>query len=249
MTRRVRRGLGRMREDDGMSMVEVLVSMVISTILLAAVSALVINGVRTSDAANQRTNATAQMRTAADRMTKQLRTVDSYDGSARAIIVAEAERIGFYAKLDTLDLSDPAAGATAQVPSVIWLWSRDVASGTREICQQVYRGTPSGTTFTFPVGATSPTAVRTCQVVARDLSPAAPRPLFTYLTTADITYRADGSSISSVAVDAAGTVPAAGIPSVQSVEIWMTSAMRTQDAVRDHSTVARVTFINLTARS
>ena len=48
-------------------------------------------------------------------------------------------------------------------------------------------------------------------------------PLFTYLTTADATYRADGSSVSSVTVDAAGTVPAAGIASIQSVEVWMTS--------------------------
>ena len=96
-----------MRGDDGMSMVEVLVTMVISTVLLAAVSAMVICGVRTSDAANQRNNATAQMRTAADRMTKQLRTADSYDGTTHAIIVAEAERIGFYAKLDTLDLQRP----------------------------------------------------------------------------------------------------------------------------------------------
>lgn len=239
----------RVQDDEGMTVVEVLVTMVISTVLLAAISAMVINGIRTADAANQRTNATAEMRTAADRMTKQLRTADSYDGSTKAIIVAEAERIGFYAKLDTLDLAAAGVGSTAQVPSVIWLWSRDGTDTTQEICQQVYRGTQSGTSFTFPAGATDPAATRTCQVLARGLSRTPIRPMFTYLTTADTTYRADGSSVSTIAVDAAGTVPGTDIASIQSVELWMTSAMRTQEATRNHSTVARVTFINLTARS
>lgn len=249
MTRLARLVPGRMRDDEGVTLVEVLITMVISTVLLAAISAMVINGVRTADAANQRTNATAQMRTAADRMTKQLRTADSYNGSTQAIIVAEAERIGFYAKLDTLDLTAAGVGSTAQVPSVIWLWTRNGAGTTREICQQVYRGTPSGTTFSFPSGATDRNAARTCQVVARGLSRTPTRPLFTYLKNVDTTYRTDGSSVSSVTAGGTGAVTGTDIATIQSVEVWMTSAMRTQDATRNHSTVARVTFINLSARS
>lgn len=243
-------GLGRLLRagrsaDAGVSMVEVLVTMVVSSVLLAAVSAMVVSGVRSADASTQRANATQEMRVATDRMTKQLRTAASYDGSVKPFIVAEAERVGFYAKLDTLDLTAPNAGSQDQVPSVIWLWTRNGSNNTREICQQVYRAIPSGASFTWPAGATNPAATRTCKVVARGLSRTPGHPLLTYLKTSDTTYRADGSSVSTVPASA-GTVATADMAAVASVEVWLESSMRTQDAVQDHATVARVTFINLT---
>ncbi len=246
MSARLHRALRAARHDDtGISLVEVLVTMVVSSVLLAAISAMVINGVRTADAANQRNDATAQMRTATDRMTKQLRTAASYDGSVKPFIVAERERVGFYAKLDTLDLSRADVASQEQVPSVVWLWTRNGAGGTREVCQQVYRAVPSGAGFTWPAGAQSPTATRTCQVVARNLSRTPARPLFTFLKATDATMRADGSSVSTVPVDGAGAVVGNDITTIGSVEVWMESSVRTQDTVQDHATVARVTFINL----
>ncbi len=251
MTRRIARLVraGWRADDRGMSVVELLVGMVISTLLLASVSAMVISGARTSDAANQRNQAVNELRIAADRMTKQLRTADSYDGNVPAIIVAEPQRIGFYAKLDTLDLTAANAGSQTQMPSVIWLWTRASADGKRELCQQVYRGTLVGANITFPAGAQSPGAARTCQVVARGLSATPPHSFFTYLKRTDATLNADGSSVSTVPVDGSGNVAAGDIPLVESVEIWMTAALRTQDTSKNPSTVARVTFINITSRS
>lgn len=248
MIARFRAALRSARDDSGISMVEVLVTMTVSTVLLAAVSAMVISGVRSADASTQRANATQEMRIATDRMTKQLRTAVSYDGSVKPFIVAEAERVGFYAKLDTLDLTASNAGSQEQVPSVVWLWSRNGTGSTREICQQVYRAIPSGASFTWPAGAIDPAATRTCKVVARGMSRTPAHPLFTYLKTSDTTYRADGSSVSSIP-DSAGTIATADISSIGSVEVWLQSSVRTQDAVRNHSTVARVTFINLTMGS
>ena len=227
MTRRIARLVraGWRDDDRGMSVVELLVAMVISTLLLASVSAMVISGCATVDAANQRDQAVnGQMRIAADRMTKQLRTADSYNGNTQAIIVAEAERIGFYAKLDTLDLTAADAGSPTQIPSVIWLWTRNGAGTAREICQQVYRGTPGGDELHVPErGDRARNAARTCQVVARGLSRDARRTrLFTYLKNADATYRTDGSSVSSVTAGRHRHRHRADIATIQSVEVWMT---------------------------
>lgn len=222
-------------------MAEMVVSIGVGTLIMAAVSTTLIQGVRITDGLDQRNERESHVRVAMDRITKQVRTIASPDGTIPAIISATGDEIGFYAKINTYDLTDPDVGDSEPLPSVVWLWTRDMADGRRELCQQMVQGTVAVTGVTYP-DLRIPTS-RTCQRVASGLSSSAPHPTFTYLRRIDTTLRADGSTESTIP-SVGGVVAAADYTTVQSVEFWLTYDAGARTDVPDVSTVARVSFFN-----
>lgn len=231
----------RQRDDAGLTLAEMVASIGVGTLVMAAVGTTLIQGVRITDGLDQRNERESQVRVAMDRITKQVRTIASPDGTTPAIISATGEELGFYAKLNTYDLTDPDVGTSEPLPSVVWLWTRDMADGRHELCQQVVQGTVTGTGVTYPdLRAQSS---RTCQRVASGLSSSAPYPTFTYLRRIDTTLRTDGSTESTIPA-AGGVVAEADYTNVQSVEFWLTYDAGARTDVPDVSTVARVSFFN-----
>lgn len=190
------RGLSRRPQgDDGMTLAELSVSMIIGTIVLAAVAAVFVGATRTSRAVNARVSTTADARVAMEAMTRGLRVaVDPPMPSApSAFVTATTSSVKFYASV-----TQPGV-ATDPAPTLV---SYQYDSVKR--CLSRTRTPAAGTSpnFTFTSGAGT-----TCLAYG---TLGAGGPLFSYYTT--------GQATIPIAV-VNGVVTAADLPSIQSVGI------------------------------
>jgi prepilin-type N-terminal cleavage/methylation domain-containing protein len=244
---RLRRG---MRPDDGVSLMEMVVSMAVGSILLAAVGALTVKMIGYLDAQDKRNAATQQMGTAMDLTAKQIRTTFKPPGNRPAVLLAGPETYGFYANLQSLPVGgavNPTAAPATFTPEEVWIWTETLTTGRERLCDQVRPLTVDAKgVIVPPVLDLSVTGNRTCHEVIANVSAVAsngsPAPAtFRYLD-ADDPLGSKGVSTSSLALDAAGKVVTT--TAIQAVEITVTVNAGTRKRPVVVTATNRITYVN-----
>lgn len=229
----VRRLLSRLRGDQGLTLAEMVVSISVGSVLLLAVTAIMVAQVRNVDGLDKRNVATTQAGNALDLVTKQLRTATPVPGKD-PFITATGTEVGFYANLNSSSTAAPRAAFT---PQEVWIWTRTV-NGKRQLCNQV-RAIPAGAATSNLVTAGN----RTCRVLVADMAAQGGTPLFTFLSKSDPISSA-GSAVSSLTLTAGGAVQS--LTDIGAVQITLPVKA---DTARDDNvvtTTSRVTLFNQT---
>ena len=89
----------RQASDEGFGLPELLVSMAIFGVVIAAIAAVFANSIETVRFVSTKTATTADARTAMEAMTRSLRVAIAPTGHASAIVEADADHIVFYSSL------------------------------------------------------------------------------------------------------------------------------------------------------
>jgi prepilin-type N-terminal cleavage/methylation domain-containing protein len=237
------------RRDEGVSLMEMVVSMAVGSILLAAVGALTVRMIGYLDNQDKRNAATQQMGTAMDLAAKQIRTTYK-PGVRSAVIVAGPETYGFYANLQSLPTvvaANPTAPPVTFTPEEVWIWTETLSTGRERLCDQVRPlSLDAKGVVQYPAPDLSLAANRTCHEVLSSVSAlasdgtAAPA-TFRYLD-ADDPLGSKGVSTSSLAVDASGNV--VKTTSIQAVEITVTANAGTRKRPVVVTATNRITYVN-----
>jgi Tfp pilus assembly protein PilW len=153
------------RGEEGFTLPELLVGIIIGMIVLLAALTLLDNTVSISSNVGKRVDATQRGRTALDRITRDLNSMVCLPGSTTldALISGSDTSVDMYADLGN--------GSTSQPPQRRTI---TYSSTTRRITESVYTPTGSAGSYVFP---TSPTATRT---LLSDVVQDGTTPIFTY---------------------------------------------------------------------
>lgn len=192
------------RDDDGFSLMELLVALAIGSIVLTAVMMVFVNGMRGTAKVTDRADATARARTTTDIMSSLLQAAICNNNTA-PITNATATSITFTANLGSADT------ATVQY-RLRW----DAA--TRNVYQDTYNGVlqSDGVTVLFP---SSPSATR---LIGSNMAPADGATLFSY-------YPFD-SSVGTISATAA-TAPVTNANILKSIVAITTNLMALPERV------------------
>lgn len=249
--RRALAGLRRgVRHDDGVSLMEMVVSMAVGSILLAAVGALTVKMIGYLDVQDKRNAATQQMGTAMDLAAKQIRTTYKPSGDLPAVLFAGPETYGFYANLQSLPsggAANPTAAPATFTPEEVWIWTETLPTGRERLCDQVRPLTLDAKGKIVPPGLDlSAARNRTCHEILSSVSAVAsdgtPAPAtFRYLD-ADDPLGSKGVSTSSLALDAAGKVVTS--TAIQAVEITVAVNAGTRKRPVIVTATNRITYVN-----
>lgn len=195
--------------DAGMTLIELLVAMVISTILIIMVSQVTMMSFRTARFASTKIFATAQSRTAMERMMKLLRVAVVPSGLTGAFVSASYDSVRFYTALKTdSTANDP-------LPTYVeYYWDPTTTCLTEAMTPaRVITPTPSlGSPYAWDTGRTTRCLVK----LATD--PTAAAPLLTYYSSAAI--GSDGSTPTALTIGATGMTTATMLL-IRSVEITL----------------------------
>ncbi len=242
MIRRLRRSVpdARVHDDEGMSLVELLVAMAVTLVLGAMVSMFFIDATQATRKTDGRNEISSQGRVAMDSWSKLLRTVEDPDlaGTLPRIQQMDANRIVFYASLDNRTAVPNASGAinyaTDGLPIKVELW---YDATTKELRERRWTGTRDA------LGVASWTGTPSERVVARNVGLVGTRPLFAPLRNTDVDTNADGYSDSTI--PGAGTaLTSASLSLVDGVEVVFTSSAGTGRTGAVQTFVSRIAFVN-----
>lgn len=168
----------RPRGDEGVGLPELLVSMAMFGIVVAALGAVFVGLLDTTRIASTRTATTADARIAMEAMTRSLRVAIVPPGEEAAITVSEPNRVQFYSSLARGPGQD-----SARPTRVTYVY--DAGSGCVNETQVLADGPVAGP-FTWPGGGTTKCLIRTS-------SP----PVFTYYTAGTI-EQLDGTVVAPI---------------------------------------------------
>jgi Tfp pilus assembly protein PilW len=217
MAARPDRRVGPARDDAGVSLVEVLVAMSLLLMILGFTVTTLINGMGKSRSAQVRADNTNTGKIALDRMTKALRVATTPVGEPAAFVTAGPREVEFYSSVGTR------TGSAVSGPKKYRIWVHGTgATGLcrpNDLCESV---TPA--TATVVSGATTYSwnpANTVTRILARQLAVPQTRPVFTYLKAGDATVQPDGTTLSSLGVDAGGLLTDVAMTQVDAVEIWL----------------------------
>lgn len=118
------------KDDSGFGLPELLVSMAVFGIVVAAVSAVFVNTIDSVRFVSTKTATTADVRIAMEAMTRSIRVAITPKGEAAAIVEAESDRIVFYSSLNR------GSGQTAARPTRM-TYEYDPTTGCLEEIQVV----------------------------------------------------------------------------------------------------------------
>lgn len=163
--------------DRGISLVELVVAMSVSSVLLLALGTVLAGTLRGSVSAGQRVTSSSELRSALDTMGRRLRLAVVPSGQPAAFVTATTTSVSFYASLLPAGTTGCAGGTTACPPSrVDYTVAPDCLWETRTVAVS----TASGWSWDTTAGAVP---VKTC--LARQAVDTGP-PLFTYYAGTDV---------------------------------------------------------------
>jgi len=154
--------LVRATDDQGLSMTELLITMMIASILMIAMGTMFVSGLRQNRTVTGKTTSTADARIAMEAMTRALRVATIPPGQSAAVVSATPTAVSFYSSIGaSTQTTDPK-------PSLVTF---RIDTTNRCLWREVTPATVVGTTWTWP------TANKVQSCVARgDIA----SPLFTY---------------------------------------------------------------------
>ncbi len=172
----------RLRQQDGMTLPEVLVTLTIAMVVSFAVFSLVETVMRRTAETSDRVESTQRARTAMDQITRQLRSqvcawrADPSWSAARSIDTASATSIGFFT-----DLSDESAGTAPRLNTVTLgadgVISETTTTGVRSPVDPAKVSYPNPvTTRTLVTNVTVPTGEVLFQYFSFDMTKTPPQP-------------------------------------------------------------------------
>jgi prepilin-type N-terminal cleavage/methylation domain-containing protein len=199
LTARHRRSLD-LRGEEGFTLPELLVGMIIGTIVLMAALTMLDTTVSLGTKVNKRVDATQRGRTALDRITRDLRSQVCVPGDPAldSLIAASDNTADVYT-----DLGDGSAAKPPQRRTIIFDPTQ------RTIVERVYTATGSAGNYVFPGTPTQ------TQTLLSDVIQDGTTPVFTYYpvdTTPD-------DDVDPAPLNASGAVPAANLDSVARIRI------------------------------
>lgn len=173
----------RLRAQDGMTLVELLVTMAIMSVVSLATFSLIDVTLRRSGEITARVDTVQRGRSAMDAMTRQLRSQICLGFSpARAITVGTDSSVTFYSYMGDPSTKSTAVSATATAtPIVAELRTLSLESGT--ILERRWTGTPAPTLplgYTFATQATGTRELLKPVQLVRDTTTNTDVPLFRY---------------------------------------------------------------------
>lgn len=209
--------MNRLRRDDaGMGLVELLVSMMVGAIVLTAAAVLFTGSFESSRTTTSRVNATAEARLAMDTVARRLRVAATPGAEASAFRVANARQMTFFASLSVVGTNDP-------LPTLVdYRVQGDCLQETR---------TPGVETAGV---VTWPTSGARTQCLARGAISTDGSALFSYYTSG-----VAAAPVSSLSLDLTAR------QSVQSAQVTLAVGDARDTAVRPTRVQTRVTLANL----
>ncbi len=227
--------------DDGVSLVELLVVMLLTTLLGGMILATFVRGADAVYSADARGSATETTKVVTENLARSLRLAVDPDGtgSLTAFATATPTEATFYAadgtKTTALASPSPAASPTlrADAPPVkvrIWLDASGVVRQT------------TVPPVTDAAGTTTWTGAGTTRVLARHVVTGG-RPLFTYLAAGD-TPNTSGVTTTSLPNSAGTVTGATALAAIKSVETWVTIRSTKTKTASTTTAVGRVTLLN-----
>lgn len=238
--RRVDAGTGR---DDGTSLVELAITMMIMGVVIAATAMLVIGAQRTNTQTMNRVDQIQEARNGVERMSRTLRAsvmpsqlVSSCAGcSEDAFIQGATYEVQFYSNVDNPGNSVGPSRVTYEIT--------DTAPGVGDLVQSVQvpnSPVPTSTGYAYcnPVTDTSAAcqARVTRQVIARDVLVDPARPLFTY-------YDVNGAQL----VPSAGALTADQLRLVLAIEVRLEVQKQAANAAKPTEYIQRILLPNAQA--
>lgn len=223
---RVRAG----RDDAGVSLPELLVTMMLFVVVSIALSAVFLNATETMRFVATKTSTTADARIAMEAMSRSLRVAVIPKGETSAIVSARADRVEFFASLKR------SATQTADIPTKV-VYAYNPTTRCLEETQVVATARPGDAArpYEWTGAGTTKCLIRTNAA-----------PQFSYFNDGRIV----NTSVTPAATVAPLTVPAGGLAlaarqSVVSVETTIVVQDPTATDVRGTLTVNRVTLTNV----
>jgi Tfp pilus assembly protein PilW len=144
---RLRRAMAR-RQDHGLSVVELVVSMMITSIVLAGVGAVFVGVMRVVRVVSVKTTTTADARIGLEAMTRSLRVTSRPEGVVAAFTSATPTSVSFYSSLNR--------GTTGEPPQtlVAYSWNGTCLNESRTPAQAISSPPIAGPSYTWPSTAT-----------------------------------------------------------------------------------------------
>jgi prepilin-type N-terminal cleavage/methylation domain-containing protein len=181
----------RAKDDAGLTLVELVVTMAVGSIVLAAVGVVFVGVMRTVSTVNTTTNVTADARIGMESLTRGLRTAVKPKGENSAVLVAKPDEVQVYSSLNR-----PGDPTTDPIPTkVSFSWS----STTKCLNQTTVKGAAN----TGSDNATRPfvwTATPETKCVLRTSS----SPSFEYFTTGVIATGSPATAVPPLATPTSG---------------------------------------------
>lgn len=218
------------RDDSGLSLAELLLSMAVFGIVLTAVAAVLLNTLQTTRYAQVKTATTADTRIAMEAMTRTLRVALVPAGEPSAFVLADTDEVAFYSSLSR------GPGQNSERPTLV-TYTYDSTSGC--LNERQVLAVPTGN----PLRPLQWTGAATTSCLIRTFTP----PSFSYFDDGRLTED-DGSAVAPLAVPADGfssSRAAAAMGTIISVEISVD--LQDPDAVEVNGVQARdrVTLSNV----
>ncbi len=211
------------RRDDGTTVVELMVAMLVSSIVLTCLVTTFVGGLATTRFATTRSDATAEAKVALESVTRKLRVAVPPPAGGDVFVEATAHRVVFYASLG-------GRGATAEpLPTMVEF---SVDAGLNCL---VEARTPA--TGTAPPYVFDPANRRATCVARGDAAVMTAQPLFVF-------YK-NGGTVDRVPVDPAGAVAPADLNDIRSIDIDLAIRPLPADRRSVSRVLAHVTLVNL----
>jgi type II secretory pathway pseudopilin PulG len=158
-------------QDAGVGLAELLVTMALLSVVLAAVATVYTGALRATRVVTVRTSTSADARIAMEAMTRSLRVAVRPKGEAAALTLAQAGTVTFYAQLNRT------GGATEPLPTKVeYSYDGTCIYEATTPARVLSSPPPSGPFYAWDTGRVSKCLVRTTQA-----------PAFAYYTSGDLT--------------------------------------------------------------
>ncbi|MEQ4524253.1 MULTISPECIES: PilW family protein [Actinomycetes] len=140
------------RGDDGVTLVELVVGMALAGLLLITVAGVYTSGLRTASTVMAKTSTTADAAFATDVISRRLRVAVTPNATDAALVVAQADKLSFYASVAT----SPSA-TVDPVPTLV-AYAYDASSGC--LTETLTPGSGAAAPYTWTTGARTTCLVR-----------------------------------------------------------------------------------------
>jgi type II secretory pathway pseudopilin PulG len=219
----------RRRDDAGLSLVELTISMMIVSVLAIAIGGVTITSFRALRIAQVRVSTAADARVAMEAISRNLRVAVTPVGQPSAIMKGDVGEVRFYALL-----SRTTPGNTTPAPTFVEYYRQNNC-----VMEDETPASGPGPVYTWPPGGrTSRCLVRTTQV------PTSAAPLFSYYDSSQLQSNGSSATPLTVPTDGNGLTPTQRV-SVVSVGVTLTVIDPANPTVAGATDQAQVTLDNV----
>jgi prepilin-type N-terminal cleavage/methylation domain-containing protein len=226
-------GTPRPPADAGVSLVEMLVAMMVSSVLLAGLGAVTMGSFKAARFISTKASSTSGARVAVERMSRTLRVAVQPAGTSAALVSGNYDAVTFYALL-----GDPSM-TTTPAPTLVEYYIDATSHCLREAttpAQTIIPVPGSGPLYSWTAGRTTRCLVTTTQ------TPTSAAPLFSFYS--DSLLLASGASPTPITLTASG-LSAASLPTVRSVAVSLSVTDPQNTDVPPVLEVSKVTLDNV----